>query len=161
MRGMLTNDVLEMCRDYDRDMQELKSQRSLYMDAAASVGSEPRVGGGGSGKSDPTMRWAMKLKQVDDMIALRREMHDAELDAVCQLIDRLGGLQARIMHRYYVGGDTQCGIARRLNYSEEHIRQQRKKALDRLPTDVPSGLLPADYAKKYKRYQTYALKNYG
>lgn len=159
---MLTIDVLEMCRDYDKDMQELKNQRSRYMDAAASAGSAPRGGGGvGSGKSDPTMRWAMKLKQVDDMVTLRQEMHEAELDAACQLFDRLGGLAARIMHRFYIGGDTQRGIARRLNYSEEYIRQQRKKTLERLPQEVPAGLLPPEYAKKYKRYQAYVLKNFG
>ena len=135
---MLSRDLLEMCRAYDEDMLKLKEHRALLSDMAGSLSvSTDGNGGSRSGVSDRTGRYAMKLAAADEMIAIREQMHDAEETAACHLIECIAGIDARILHRYYVRRDTLRGVAAKFNYSIEYIRRRRRTGLNLLPENVP------------------------
>lgn len=157
---MLSADLLEMCRDYRRDMEDLQNQEKLYREMAASL-SISSGSGGGSGKSDRTGSFALKIAGVTEMIDMRRAMHEAEVQAGCMLISSLSGLEAQALHRYYICGDDFKLIAKSLGYTVEYIRRKRNLGVDRLPQTVPEGFLPKDYEWKARKYSSYVTRTFG
>jgi len=156
---MLSADLMEMCRSYEQDMQELRRHADLLHDMAGSLSvSTDGNAGGGQGVSDRTGRYALKLAEAEEIILVRGRMHEHEQEAVCRLIEGIGPLEGRVLHRYYVRGDTLQGVAKKLSYSVEYVRRKRRQGLDMLPQSVPDGYLPKEYAKWHRRYQRYAAK---
>lgn len=158
---MMSAELLEMCRDFRQDMEELKNQEKLYREMAASLSVSSGSSGGGSGKSDRTGSFAMKIAGVTEMIAIRHAMHEAEVQAGCMLIASLSGLEAQALHRYYICGDDFKLIAKSLGYTVEYIRRKRNQGVDRLPGIVPESFLPRDYEKKLRRYRAYVTRTFG
>ena len=151
-------ELLNMCRSYEDDMLKLRQHLELLSDMAGSLSAAGSGGGGGQGPGDRTGRFAVKLAEANEIISLRQMMHENEQLAVCHLLEGCVALEGRVLHRYYVRGDTLDNIAKKLSYSREYIRRKRREGVEKLPQNVPEGFLPKEYARWYKRYKAYEAK---
>lgn len=146
MTGM---DVMERCRMYDRDMERLRLQEAMALDAVTrATRSADTIGHGGG--EDRIAAYTARADALDRAMAAREAMHEAELLTAARLIAALDTAQGQAIYHLYILGETVRQTAAAMHTTEASVRGLRRRAKDALAgMDTQMG---EGYAQAAARY---------
>lgn len=131
-------DLKRIIREYELDLLGEQKKRDEYLEGQLRAPSmqEPRVQGGES--SDPVFDAVKVLMEIYDkrMERIQGKIRDAErehdeMDAVI-VRAQLTAAERQYVNLRYVTGFSATEVARRMDYSEDHTRKIKKRALDKI-----------------------------
>lgn len=152
---MKATHLLERCRAADDEIERLRisvrQKRALATSISAPPG-DPNGGGRGSGDHDKIGRLAADIADLEERIALREQEKSVEIAAASVLMDRLPGLESKILYGYYLRGESTGAISRRLKYQPNYVRRKKREAermLEQLEPCEVALALPRWYLKRH------------
>lgn len=146
---MTAMQIMERCRRAGADRRALEGRIQRYRDSASRITSAlDGIGARGTGESDRMAALMAEIDELERQIAQRDREYAAEISAACRLIDSLTDLEAQVMSRYYVRGETLSGISQAMGYSYGYVRGLKSlasKRLEETPDATIAAILPEWY----------------
>lgn len=147
--------ILERCRRADEDRRRLQERIRMYRDGIGRVtASLDGIGSRSTGERDPMAAIIGEIDAAERRAGQREREYVAELNAACQLIDRLPALEGTILRRYYLQREDLRAISRDMGYSYGYVRSRKSagcSALREVPEARVRALLPDWYLDGEKR----------
>ncbi len=139
--------ILERCRQAPQDRESIMQRIQRYRDGAMSISRYGvSAGGHGTGGEDKLAEIASQIDEAERARAQRDREYVAEVAAACTLLDRLPDQESRVLHLYYVQGDTLNLISERMHNSYGYVRKLKSDGLALAQTiglvDVARALPP-------------------
>lgn len=139
---MTALDILERCRNGDREIAEMESAISLRQDILA------RCGGQDAGMTDAQRVMARETDELQAALDRRRRAYSAELCAGAWIVDTLPMPERSIMRAWYLDRKSLSSIARNAHYSISSVKRLRgsgRSICSGIDMQTLAGFLPDWY----------------
>lgn len=128
-RCALTKNILKDYQGLLLEEKQLQEQLEIWKAKAVSASGDLDNMPHGSGISDPTSRYAVKITEIKKMLENKHIEIVLELERIEKAIDNLRPQYRYIMREYYINDKTWSQIAVDTNYSIQRVWQMHGEAL--------------------------------
>lgn len=133
--AMITREDLRKLQSYNERLQSLERQKERLMDTVTNITQRLNGMPHGSDGHDRMMEFVAKLDELEEKFAVLIERQsELRLTIERALVD-LPEQQERVIRLRFIDGLSWKRIARRMHYSESHLRKISLAALRRLGAD--------------------------
>ena len=116
-------DVLRRCQAYGQEMERLRQQHALAMDAATRVSpSLDRDGGRSSGVRSKAETFAVRADWLERRMLARRWLYAQELDEASRLLPQVSTAPSEAIRLVMISGETVRMAAGEMRRSEDAVR---------------------------------------
>lgn len=148
-------DVLRRCAAYESEMERLRQQVALAMDAATRVSpSLDRDGGRSSDVRSKAETFAARADWLDRRMIARRWLYAQELDEASRLLPQISPAPAEAVRLVMISGETVRMAAGEMRRSEDAVRALLRRGRQELAA-LPSALdQDPEYAEQLRVWKS-------